>query len=260
MTVLDSFRLDGRVAVVTGGAGLYGKGFCRALAEAGARVVLTSRDHAKAAEAARLLRDEGLDVVPDSVDQSDADSVRAFGQRTIGTHGRVDVLVNNAVHRAGGDLSGTTPADWEATSRVNSLGLFLMTQAVAEHMTRRGDGKIINIGSIYGLVAPTFSLYDGLPMTMPAFYSYDKAGMVGFTRYLAAQLGPSGVRVNCIAPGGLFDGGQRGTFVERYEQRTPLRRMAGDTDVLGALLLLASPAGSYITGQTLAVDGGFTAL
>jgi NAD(P)-dependent dehydrogenase (short-subunit alcohol dehydrogenase family) len=257
MPILDSFSLAGRTAVVTGGTGLYGLPFARALAEAGAHVVVTSRSLAAAEEAAGSLRADGLAASAARLDLADADDIERFGREVTAAHD-VDVLVNNAVHRAGRGLLDTTAEDWDATSRVNSRGLFLVTRALVPHLQRRGSGSIVNIGSIYGLVAPDFSIYDGTEMTMPAFYAYDKAGMAGLTRYLAVALGPSGIRVNCLAPGGLRSDGQPERFVRAYEQRVPLGRLAESDDVTGALVFLASDAARYVTGTTLAVDGGWT--
>lgn len=254
------FRLDGRVAVVTGGAGLYGTHLCRTLAEAGASVVLTSRSLDKAADAAAKLVADGVGAVrPEVLDQADPDSIAAFADRVERDSGRIDVLVNNAVHRQGHGLHGIDAADWAATQDVNGRGLFLLTQRVVTTMRRHGGGSIVNIGSIYGLTGPDLRLYAGTDMSMPAYYAYDKAGMVGLTRYLACVVGPDGIRVNCLAPGGLDDGTAPESFRAAYARRTPLRRLASGDDVAGALLLLASDAGAYITGVTLPVDGGFTA-
>ncbi|WP_053206606.1 SDR family oxidoreductase [Jiangella muralis] len=258
MSVLERFRLTGRVAVVTGGSGLYGQPFAAALAEAGAHVVVTSRRAETAEKAAGELRDRGWSASGLPLDLADPASIEAFHRSVIDAHGRVDVLVNNAVHRAGGDLFGTTAADWDATSAVNSRGMFLLTQAVAETMAAQRSGSIVNIGSIYGLVGPDFPMYEGTEITSPLFYAYDKAGMVGMTRYLASALGRSGVRVNCLCPGGLYSG-QEQAFVDAYSARVPLGRMATEDDVTGALVFLASDASAYVTGATLPVDGGWTA-
>lgn len=260
MNVIDSFRLDGKIAVVTGGGGLYGTGFCRALAEAGATVVLTSRSLATADSAVAALRADGLDVRGFELDQSEPDSIDAFAARVSQTWGSVDVLVNNAVHRQGGDLAHTTAEDWDATAAVNARGLFLLTQTMVEQMIAAGrGGSIVNIGSIYGIVGPDFPVYDGTLATSPIFYSYDKGGMIGMTRYLASALGPHRIRVNCLCPGGLRSEGQDPTFVEQYVSRTPLGRMADHDDVPPALVFLASPASAYVTGTVLPVDGGWTA-
>ena len=259
MPILDRFSLDGKTAVVTGGTGLYGLPFARALAEAGAHVVITSRSADAAHETAAALGRDGLTATGMALDLADPESIRRFADDLTSRLGSPDVLVNNAVHRAGTTLADTTAEQWDETSAVNSRGLFLVTQALASGMSARGSGSIINIGSIYGLVGPDFGIYDGTAMTMPAFYSYDKAGMVGFTRYLATALGPSGVRANCLCPGGLRSEGQDPRFVAAYESRVPLGRLAEEGDVTGSLVFLASDASEYVTGVTLAVDGGWTA-
>jgi NAD(P)-dependent dehydrogenase (short-subunit alcohol dehydrogenase family) len=261
MGVLDLFDLTGKVAVVTGGSGLYGRHFGRALGEAGATVVTTSRDHHSAERTAAGLRADGLVAHGHRLDLSDEESIAGFVDTVNGAYNRIDILVNNAVHRQGRGLTGTTADDWAATSAVNSRGLFLITQHVARVMAKGGGGSIINIGSIYGIVAPDFSVYEGTEMTMPAFYAYDKAGMIGFTRYLAAALGPQEIRVNCLCPGGMReeDSDTPTRFVRAYERRTPLGRMASGDDPAGALVFLASNAARYVTGIVLPVDGGWTA-
>ena len=258
MGVLDRFRLTGKVAVVTGGTGLYGVPFCRALAEAGATVVVTSRQTARAESIAAILTGVGLSAFGMTLDQSDPISITRFAEQLSDDHGGTDILVNNAVHRQGAGWNTTAAADWDATSATNSRGLFLLTQAVVPSMIARGGGSVINIGSIYGIVAPTFGIYERTDMTSPAFYSFDKAGMIGLTRYLAAALGESRIRVNCLCPGGLRTADQPDAFVANYTSLTPLGRMATDDDVTGALIFLASDASRYVTGITLPVDGGWT--
>jgi NAD(P)-dependent dehydrogenase (short-subunit alcohol dehydrogenase family) len=258
MSVLDEFRLTGKVAVVTGGAGLYGRPISAALGQAGAHVVVTSRSSKAAERAAAALSDEGCSASGLALDLADTDSITAFHRTVVDAHGRIDVLVNNAVHRAGRGLFDTTAAEWDATSAVNSRGLFLITQAVGGTMVEQQEGSIVNIGSIYGLVGPDFPVYTGTSATSPLFYGYDKAGMVGFTRYLASALGRSGVRVNCLCPGGLLSG-QDQVFVDAYSSRVPLGRMAREQDIAGAVVFLASDASAYVTGVVLPVDGGWTA-
>ncbi len=258
-SVQQLFDLTGRVALVTGGAGLYGRPICRALAEAGAHLVLASRQVAACRRFADELAEEGFAASAHELDLASEASVQRCCEEVLANRDRIDVLVNNAVHRRGADLAATTAADWEETSRVNSLGLFLVTKAVSAQMSLQGSGSIVNISSIYGVVGPDFSLYSGTEMTMPAFYAFDKGGMVSFTRYLACRLAPCNVRVNCISPGGLQDGSQPASFVTAYESRVPLGRLARTEDVKGAVLFLASDASAYVTGVNLMVDGGWTA-
>jgi NAD(P)-dependent dehydrogenase (short-subunit alcohol dehydrogenase family) len=258
-TVPELFRLDGKVAIVTGGAGLYGQHICAALAEAGAHVVITSRDTDACAERAAALRRAGYAASSHPLDQADEESIVRLRDAVVATHGRIDILVNNSVHRQGSDPDHTTAQDWAATSQVNSLGLFLITRTVGQQMVAQRSGSIINIGSIYGVVGPTFSIYGDTGMTTPAFYAFDKGGMVNLTRYFACYYGPHGVRVNCISPGGLHGPGQAESFRRAYRASTPLRRLAGPDDIKGPIAFLASDAAGYVTGVNLMVDGGWTA-
>ena len=174
-------------------------------------------------------------------------------------HGRIDVLVNNAVARGGADIRTTSAQDWAETSAVNSLGLFLITRECGEQMIAQRSGVIVNIASIYGMVGPEFAIYEGHGMTNPAFYAYDKGGMINFTRYLAAFYAPHGIRANCISPGGLATPDQPAEFVASYSSRVPLGRLAGPEDIKGPVVFLASDASRYVTGVNLPVDGGWTA-
>jgi len=142
--------------------------------------------------------------------------------------------------------------------RVNARGVFLMLRAFGDTMAEAGGGSIVNIGSIQGMVGPDYALYEDLNMGTVPDYFFHKAGMINLTRYYAARLGPRGVRVNCLSPGGFFNH-QPPEFVRRYEQRTFLRRMAGDHDLGGPVAFLLSDASAYITGVNLPVDGGYTA-
>jgi NAD(P)-dependent dehydrogenase (short-subunit alcohol dehydrogenase family) len=147
---------------------------------------------------------------------------------------------------------------WRRSMDVNATGVYLMCRIFGEHMAARGGGSVVNIGSIQGMVGPDFPLYEGLNMDAPPDYFFHKGGMLQLTRYVAAKLGRKGVRVNTISPGGFFND-QDATFVERYNQRTYLGRMANETDLKGAVVFLASDASAYVTGANLAVDGGYTA-
>jgi NAD(P)-dependent dehydrogenase (short-subunit alcohol dehydrogenase family) len=259
LTKIDKlFDLSDRVALVTGGGGLYGRPISTALAEAGATVIIASRDQARCERLAAELQGTGLKASSVALDLADEASIQRVKREIEQAFGRLDVLVNGAVHRQGLDTMRTNSADWQATSRVNSLGLFLITQACIELMVPRSSGSIINISSIYGVVGPTFSIYGATGMTSPAFYAYDKGGMIAFTRYLASEYGPRGIRVNSISPGGLFDE-QPQEFVRNYTALTPLGRMASTDDIKGAVVFLASDASGYVTGVNLMVDGGWTA-
>jgi NAD(P)-dependent dehydrogenase (short-subunit alcohol dehydrogenase family) len=157
-------------------------------------------------------------------------------------------------------LSHDAPKEqWEQSMRVNATGLFLITRAFGEVMAEAGQGSIVNIGSIQGMIGPDDWLYEDVPWTgfVPDYF-FHKAGMINFSRYMAAHLGPKGVRVNTLSPGGFFNNQGEG-FVWRYERRTFLGRMANEADLKGAVVFLASDASAYVTGANLVVDGGYTA-
>ena len=254
------FRLDGRVALVTGGAGIYGSNIVRSLAEAGAHVVVASRDARKHARLAQQLSAEGLNVSSQVLDLASEASITAVRDRVIGEFSRLDVLVNNAVARSGGDLRNTSAPEWEEAMKVNSTGLFLACKLFSEPMQRARSGSIINIASIYGMVGPDFTIYEGTKLCNPVNYAFAKGGMINLTRYLASFFAPFNVRVNCISPGGFRTADTPSEFVPNYSRRTPLGRMAEPDDIKGPIVFFASEASRYVTGQNLAVDGGWTAI
>jgi NAD(P)-dependent dehydrogenase (short-subunit alcohol dehydrogenase family) len=255
--VLDSFSLRGRVALVTGGAGLYGRQIVAALAEAGAKTFIASRNVEALQKVAEEERRRGLDVEALSFDQSDEKSILALRDTIYGKTGRVDVLVNNSVLRSMESWADSA-AHWEKSMQVNATGLFLMTRAFGDKMAEAGRGSIINVGSIYGVVGPDFWLYEEVGWQQPPDYWFNKGGMQNLTRFAAAHYGPRGVRCNVINPGGYFSD-QDERFIKRYAKRVFLGRMANDTDLKGVIVFLASDASAYITGAAIAVDAGLTA-
>lgn len=258
MNVIDSFKLTGKVALITGGAGLFGRQIVIALAEAGARTIIASRGLDAIEAQAKELRSQGYDVTAMQLDQEQRSSVQALHDQIVKEFGGLDILVNNAVARP---MKGWDDPDGFAKSMaVNATGIYHMTQIFGNHMAGRGKGSIINISSIQGNVGPDFSLYEGTPMEgkLPCDYFFHKAGMINLTRAAAAYYGPKGVRVNALSPGGFFNN-QDPTFLKRYNQRTFLGRMANDEDLKGAIVFLASDAAAYITGVNIAVDAGYTA-
>lgn len=263
MQTLDLFKLEGKVAVVTGGSGLYGQSISIALAEAGARVIIASRQLESCREFAQKMTDRGLQAEGMALDLGEETSIVNFTQEVISQYGRIDILVNNAVSRAGfSNLEDMTKTGWEASQKVNATGLMLITREVVKNMVPRGSGNIINIGSIQGSVGPNFEVYGSTGMTSPVNYTYDKWGMVGFTKWLSNFYSKKGIRVNCISPGGFGPGVQAMTgkeeFIENYERLTPMGRFANEHDIKGPVLFLASEASAYVTGHNLLVDGGWT--
>lgn len=260
---LDKFKLDGKLVIVTGGAGYYGKPICYALAEAGAQVVLASRNEEACKKFAAELRSKELKAEGFHLDLADENSIKEFVSGVIQQYGKIDVLVNNAVSRDGyGDLAEITKEGWERALAINSTGLTLLTQAVVAQMQKQNSGNIINISSIQGVVGPNFPVYGNTGMSSPINYTCDKWAMAGFTKWIANYYGKYNIRCNCISPGGYGPGVDEtfgdNEFVRNYKRLTPLGRFADDEDIKGPIVFLASDASAYITGHNLLVDGGWT--
>lgn len=256
-------RLDGRVALVTGGGGHIGFAIATALAEAGADLVLVDRDQERlASQAQELHLATGRHVVAYAAELQDEAQVRALPARVEAEFGRLDILVNCAAFVGTSALEGWaepferqgTPA-WRAAFEVNVTAVFELVQAALPLLRASGHGSIINIASIYGVLGPDWSLYAGTKMANPAAYGASKGALIQFTNWLATTIGPE-VRVNAISPGGVARG-QPESFVSQYEARTPLRRMAVEEDFKGPAVFLASDLSAYVTGQNLLVDGGW---
>jgi len=272
--ILEKFDLKGRVAVVTGGAGLLGSEFCRTLAEAGAAVTIVDLNAAAAGKVADGLAAAGCPVRAVPTDITDPAAVKAMVAEVLSAFGRLDVLVNSAGMDPKFDAEalakGLTPGrfedypleQWNAALTANLTGTFLVTQACVAPMLAQGKkGSIINICSTYGLNGPDQRIYikDGKRLAFkPVYYTVTKAGMLGFTKYLAAYYMGTEIRVNCLTPGGVFNN-HDDTFVANYSAKAILGRMAHKDEMNGALLFLASEASSYMTGGNVVVDGGWTA-
>ena len=258
MTSLQRFSLQDKVVILTGGAGLYGRGLARDLAQTGARLVIAARSVEKLEIVAEEERAAGHDVTALRLDQGDEFSVLELRDQVMERFGRVDGLVNNAVARVVKGADGTV-AQWGESMRINATGLMLMTRAFGEVMASQGSGSIVNVGSIQGMIGPSYELYEGTTMgDLPPDYFFHKGGMINLTRFYAALYGPRAVRVNCLSPGGFFNH-QPEPFLSRYCEHTMLGRMADPTDLGGSVIFLLSDASRYITGVNLPVDGGYTA-
>lgn len=260
--------LAGKVCIITGGAGLIGRGYARVCAAEGACVVVADNDKRRGEKAAQEIQSESgnQEVVFRLCDIADESSVARLCKVVVKDFKRIDALVNNAFPRGthwGKKFEKVSYADFCESINLHLGGYFVMTRAVSAVMQKQKSGVIVNIGSIYGFAAPKFEVYEGakykgLPMTSPVEYAAIKGGVVNLTRYLASYLGRDNIRVNTLSPGGVFDN-QPQSFVEKYERRVVLgKRMARVDDLTGALVFLLSDASRYMTGQNLVIDGGWS--
>jgi 2-deoxy-D-gluconate 3-dehydrogenase len=269
--IFDKFHLEGQTAVVTGGAGLLGKEFCRTLAQAGAAVVVADLNQAATQQVAGELVQSGYKALACTVDVTRPESTRAMADAAVAAFGRLDILVCSAAMDPKFDPQNQSAQSrnafedypliaWQQALDVNLTGMFLSAQAVVKPMLAQDHGVIINICSTYGLVGPDQRLYErpGQPQQYkPVFYSVTKAGVLGLTRYLATYYAGKNIRVNSLTPGGIYNNHDE-IFNQNYSYRTVMGRMAHKDEMNGAILFLASDASSYMTGNNVVVDGGWT--
>ncbi len=260
MGVLDTFSLAGKTAIVTGGAGIVGRQLVRAMAEAGARTFAASRNIEPLTKMRDAFATDGLSISVAQYDQSDEATVLALRDAVINETGQIDILVNNAVSRPMQKGFQDSASAFDESMRVNATGLFVITRAMGDVMAAQSAGSIINIGSIQGMAGTAPENYRGTDMHgwYPDYY-FHKGGMINFTRFIGSYYGAKGVRCNCISPGGVAQASHPEAFVKHYGQRTFLGRLANDTDLMGAVVYLASDASKYVTGTNIPVDGGYTA-
>lgn len=274
MTIQEKFDLAGRTAIITGGSGLLGAEFSRTLAEAGANVIVADIDEDAAEKTAQGLVDAGFHAASFGLDVTRPESAKDLVSTTLNQFGSLDILVNSAAldpkFDADAAAKGIAPGafedypldQWNAAVNVNLTGMFLVTQACVKPMLAQGKkGSIINICSTYGLNGPDQRIYlkDGKRVAFkPVYYTTTKAGVLGFTKYLAAYYTETEIRVNALTPGGVYNDHDE-TFTRNYSAKTIMGRMARKDEMNGALLYLASDASSYMTGSNVVVDGGWTA-
>lgn len=258
--VSELFDLTGRVVLITGGTGHLGSAMSRALAEAGASVVLTSRDLQKAEEAAARLprtgpqRHFGLQL-----DHMQPEHLPEQVARAVERAGQIDVLVNNGHEAQPGDWTTVTPEQF-TRHLANLTGYFELSRLVRQHaVERKAPASIIQLGSMYGVVASYPDAYEGICAASPVAYHALKGGIVHMTRHLAAYWAGDGIRVNCLSPGPFPSDKAPAEMVRRLCEKLPMKRMGRAWELKGAIVFLASDASSYMTGQNLIIDGGWTA-
>ena len=255
--------LNGKVVVITGGAGLIGRGFVKAVAESGGTAIIADLDEISGKKVkAELSTELGTDKIEFlKVDITSKESVRCAIDAIISRYQVIDALVNNAYPRNknyGRKFEDVTYQDFCENVNLHLGGYFLMSQEISRVMVSQKSGAIVNIASIYGFMAPRFELYENANFTSPVEYSAIKGALLSLTKYLASYLGKHDIRVNAISPGGVHNN-QPESFVTKYANKTIIgNRMAETDDLTGALIFLLSDASMYITGQNIVVDGGWS--
>jgi len=259
------FDLTGRVAIVTGGAGLLGAEHAVALTDFGATVVLADVNKEKCAQVVAQLQENGVQNITSAhIDVTSKASWEALRDEVVSVHGRIDILINNAAFTNQSKSANYEATfenfpleDWNAIMNVNLTGTFLGCQVIGTHMLAAGKGAIVNIASLYGIVSPNHKIYPGTGIFQPAAYSVSKHGVVAFTKYLGTLWAEKGVKVNALTPGGVFNN-HEGLFFERYKQLNPSGRMADKSEMRGGIVYLVSDASSHVVGHNLIVDGGWS--
>jgi NAD(P)-dependent dehydrogenase (short-subunit alcohol dehydrogenase family) len=262
-SVRELFDLSAKIAVITGASSGLGWDAACALAECGCKIVITSRENAKAEHAARELEKMGYEATGLELDQRSYDPCVSLMKRVMDKYGRIDILINNAGGGAGKGECNLFKRDPEAIRNMidtNLTGSLYCCKAACEYMAKQGSGSIINLASIAGVVGRMRDMYwEADKMEQPVEYAAAKGGVIGMTRDLAAVMAPFGVRVNAISPGGFDKGELSQSFIDAYAKRTPMGHMGViGRDIKGPIIFLASEASLYITGQNIIVDGGFS--
>lgn len=259
-TIQRLFDLSGKTSLITGASGYLGGAMARALAEAGSRLVVTSRDADRARAVAGTLPDpRGAGHLAFPLDQMDARSIEPAFAEIVDEAGQVDVLVNNGHEPLANDWTDVT-AEQFTRQLANATGYFLLARLVRNHAVQRPTpASIIMLGSMYGLVGSYPRAYQGICPASPVAYHALKGGILHLTRHLAVYWAQDGVRVNCLSPGPFPAPKAPAGLAERLERHSPMGRMGVPHELKGAVVFLASEASSYMTGQNLVIDGGWTA-
>src|SRR5579871_2510692 len=251
--------LKGKTAVVSGGAGYLGTAFCETLAELGANLVIASRDKAKCEKkAAELASQYGIRAIGLELDALSKPSIKAFVESVHQVFPAIDILINNAWSGNKNSWESISDEDWEYDINMSLNSVFRLTKAFFPDL-KSTQGVILNIASMYGHIGPDYRIYDGKEFANPPSYGAAKAGVLQFTRYLASFLSPHNIRVNALSPGAFphpptqkHEG-----FMQKLGSKNPMNRIGQPDELKGAVALLCSNAGSYITGQNICVDGGW---
>jgi NAD(P)-dependent dehydrogenase (short-subunit alcohol dehydrogenase family) len=251
------FSLENKIALVIGGKGKIGLEISYGLAKQGAKVYVASRNVKVSKDVHKKFNDLGIKIL--KLDASIETEVNVAVNNIIENVGNIDILVNSSAWRPQKNFIDDSIENWENSIKVNSNAIFIPSRVIGRKMAQNKSGSIINISSIYGITAPPMSIYQDCDFETEPDYPFLKSGCIGLSKYLSSYFAEDNVRVNVVAPGGIFNNQPEG-FTNRYNAMVPMRRMASAKDIVGAVIFLASDESSYVTGVVIPVDGGWTAV
>jgi NAD(P)-dependent dehydrogenase (short-subunit alcohol dehydrogenase family) len=251
----NQFYPKNKVIMVTGGAGQLGSSICSKLNKLGNKVIMADLNEEICINKINELKLDN--TFPLKLDVSDIESIDLGFKKTINKFGKIDILINNAGISIFTPFEKRTFEEFDNVMKVNVYGTFFCSQMALNYMEEQKNGCIINIGSIYGVVSPDQRIYGDSGRNNSEVYGASKAAIIQMTKYLAVHVKDKNIRVNCVSPGGIFNN-QKEFFVKNYENKTPMGRMAKENEITDSIIFLCSDSASYITGQNIIVDGGFT--
>ena len=258
---MNEFNLKNKTSIVTGGNGYLGSAICEGLAEAGSFVYITGKNKSKCNKVVQILKNKGLNNVDSlKIDISDNDSIDKGISNICKNHNSIDILVNNAVYSSDGDFLKKTDKKWMDGIDGTINGVFRTCKKIIPLMKKNNGGSIINIASMYGMVSPDPSIYNNSNQINPPEYGAGKAAIIQFTKYLAVNYAKFGIRVNAISPGPFPNENtqKNHSFIKKLKNKVPMNRIGNKNEINGTVIFLASNASSYLTGQNISVDGGWT--
>jgi NAD(P)-dependent dehydrogenase (short-subunit alcohol dehydrogenase family) len=261
MVKLNMFSLKNRIALVTGGTGHLGKAICEALVKSNSIVYVASRKKNEAEKVIKIIKNEASGkLFPIELDISNESSIKKAIKQIKKEQGHIDILINNAGYGSDGDFNNKNETEWSDGLDGTINGVFRVCKQVLPLMKKKKHGVIINIGSMYGIISPDLRIYDNEKHANSPEYGAGKAAIIQFTKYLAVNYAKNGIRVNSISPGAFpnKEVQKNKKFIKKLKSKIPLERLGKPEDLMGVIIFLASEDSSYVTGQNILVDGGWS--